>query len=788
MENMKGCLVDKYNIVIVGEAFGEKEETEGKPFVGMAGRVLDTCLDEVGIDRSKCLVTNVVMARPPYNVFSAFSDETIKKGVARLRQEIINCDPNIVIALGEQALRALTTKTGILNWRGSVITGVTGHKVIPSVHPAAVSREWVFRPMLINDLQRAKTESLFKDLRITPRNLIVAYKFEEAMEYLKRIKEEATYVAFDIETESEQITCIGFSPSYRDSDGHQWAVCIPFWFGASGSLFSKEQEVDLWGAIRAILDNDAITKYAQNGMFDVEVLRRTMGLDVQGFRLDTMLAFHTLYAELPRDLAFLVSLYTDHPYYKDEIKSPSMDEYFRYNAKDAVLTAEIAVKLEAELEECKRTEFYNTHVHALVEPLLAMQAKGVGFNYLRRNSVKKRVQEEIAVLQKRLDDEVGHPLNVNSPKQMKEWLYGELKLKVKTKKRKATGETTVAADEEAIRDLYKETGNESLKKVLDIREGQKLLSTYLEMRLDTDKRVRCSYLISGTETGRLSSRSTLRGTGTNLQNIPNGDRESRWYKISKTIKELFVPDEGMVFVNADLSQAEARVVAYISGDERLIRVFEQGGDIHRRNAANIFNIKPEEVTDDQRQLAKRVVHASNYGMGPVTFAKTAGLPAADARRLLNQYFATYPGIKRWHLNVSSKLKCARVMETPMGRKRVFFNRYDETTVKEALAFVPQSTVADIVNQALVDIHARRLEVFSLDILLQVHDSLLFQVNRDKLDDAIRLIRDCMTRPIEIGGKVLIIPVDFKTGENWGEMTSYAIPSPVIIAGSSAPES
>ncbi len=754
-------------IVIVGEAPGETEIKEGVPFAGMAGRILDQCLEEAGIKRNDCFITNIMLTRPEGNDFGKFYVDKFRKtakpelqeGIRRLHAEIKAINPNIVIALGSEALQALTWEKGISDWRGSVIDGITGHKVLPTYHPAAIGREWTFRPAVVCDLKRALKESQYPEIRMEKRDLLVAYNYDEAIRNLQDIKENAAHVAFDIETESEQITCIGFAPSHRPN----WAVCIPFWFGSSGSLFSPDQELVLWGHIRDILESESIAKYAQNGSFDIEVLQRTMGFNIRAFVLDTMLGFHCLYAELPKALSFLVSLYTDHPYYKHQIKSPSMDTYFRYNATDACLTQEIACKIYEELVQEGKWEFYQKSVHALVEPLLYMQKTGVRFNWLRKNTIKKRVQEEIAVLQKNLNRGTGRELNVNSPKQMKEWLYGKteeggLGLKEKTKKRKDTGETTVTADDEAIEEAFRETKNDNLKRVLEIRTRQKLLSNYLEVKLDEDKRIRCSYLISGTETGRLSSRTTLRGTGTNLQNIPDGP-----------VKTLFIPDDGKTFINADLSQAEARVVAYVSGDQRLIRVFHEGGDIHKRNAANIFNVSVDAVTDNQRQLAKRVVHASNYGMGPITFSKQCGISAAEAKRLLNQYFATYPGIARWQLETAAKVKREKRLTTPMGRTRLFFNRWQDSLVKEAYAFVPQSTVADIVSQGLISLYKRKEEVPGLDILLQVHDSLLVQVPTELLKEGIALVKECMTVPVLISGKEMVIPVDTKTGKNWGEM-------------------
>lgn len=767
-----------------------------------------------------------------YGADNAPSDE-LSAAIRALELDIQRIQPNIVVCLGEHANRAVTGNRGITYWRGSVVRGRHGGKCIATIHPASIAREWTQRPAALADFRKVLRESAFPEIRRKDRQYTILYPDSNRVtkgrgevsrtgtehssvestaplcssspslrrelpptsgEVDRRVTDDgkqgstgtgfqtesrevvpgecttsicsalsviiaeldsikgAEYVAFDIETESNQITAIALSPSNRPN----WAICIPFWFGSSGSLWEAEDELILWGKIREILTDPGIGKIAHNAAYDIEFIDRVMGFKVTPLAFDTMLGMHTLYLELPKALAFAVSLYTDHPYYKGDIHSTDMEVYFRYNATDACLTMEIATKLMQELKEEGLWEFYNGYVHSLVEPLLAMSKKGVRFDYLKKNSIKKRLQEEVAVLQKQLDAAVGRPINTNSPKQMKEWLYNELKYKAKTKKSKLTGEEAVTADNEALEELYKEHQNEALLKVLKIREKNKVISTYLEVKLDEDKRIRCSYNITGTETGRLSSSATACGTGTNLQNVPAGP-----------VKTLFLPDEGYTLINADLSQAEARVVAYLANESRLIRVFEEGGDIHRKNASNIFRVPEANVTDEQRQLAKRVVHASNYGMGPITFAKQCGIPASEAKRLLNQYFATYPGIANWQLDIASQLRNKRYLVTPFGRKRVFFNRFNDSLTKEGFAYIPQSTVADIVGQALVCAHQKGIE-----LLLQVHDSLLVQAPTGEVDQVCRMLKECLTVPLEINGKILVIPVDVKIGQNWNDMEKW----------------
>lgn len=750
---------EKAKIMIIGEAWGAAEEKAKAPFKGMAGKVLDGILEEVGIPRGMCRITNVVHRRPPGNNFGVFYDKKSGKKVPtpelaeayeRLKNEIASCQPNVIVPLGNEAMKAVAGLNGIMDWRGSTLSTSLG-KVIPTIHPAAIYRKWTLRPASVSDFTRIAEQSEFPEVKETERTLIINPTFEEVLHEIEEA-EKAKAVAFDIEVESEQITCIGLSHRLHR------AICIPFWWGASGSFFSEDQESQIWDALRGLLESkEGSVKVAHNGAYDIEYLYTTVGIFPKlGF--DTMLGFHTLYSELPKSLGFLVSLYTDHPFYKYQRKTDSMSEYFKYNATDACLTLECYYAIDRELNESGLKPFYLNFVHSLIEPLLGMQLRGVRFDSEKRNRLRKQFREKISRLQIELEELVGHPLNVGSHQQMTKWLYKELKLPKKYKKDRQTGRRSLTANEEALNELkIKAEGKakEALKKVLEIRERNKILSTYLNVKLDSDKRLRCSYLVTGTETGRLSSRKTARGTGNNLQNIPAG-----------VVKELLIADEGKTLINADLSQAEARVVAYVSGEERLRELFESGGDIHRRNAANIYGIKEEEVNSEQRDLAKRVVHASNYGMGPRTFARTAGIPESEAKRLLNQYFAQYPRLKRWHLQVASDLKKFRRLTTPLGRTRIFFNRWSESLTKEGLAYIPQATVADIVNQGLVRLHDEGFE-----ILLQVHDSIVVQCDdtKEKIRHTVKRMRKAMTEPVVLNGKVMTIPVEFKIGYNWNDM-------------------
>ena len=295
----------------------------------------------------------------------------------------------------------------------------------------------------------------------------------------------------------------------------------------------------------------------------------------------------------------------------------------------------------------------------------------------------------------------------------------------------------------------------ALKQVIELRGNLKLLSTYYEAPISSDGRIRCGYKIHGTITGRLSSAKYWDDTGTNLQNIPPEARK------------CFLPDEGHVFIEADLSQAEARVVAYLAEDETLIRLFTEGGDIHKKVASLMFRKLVEDVTKAERKNAKKCVHALNYDMRAPTFAQQSGISLAEAKRCRALYFATFPKLDIWHREVAYRLTKSRTMCTPFGRKRLFLGQYSETLVKEALAFVPQSTVGDITTRGVRLLHDSLPTGASL--ALTVHDSITVDCAPEQVEEVIGLMQGALTYPLAINGRTCVIPIDFKVGSNWGDM-------------------
>ena len=747
-------------IMFVGEAPGREEEIQGIPFVGGSGKVLNQLLSQALIIRSECFLTNVMHDRPINNNFGQFYEDKARRipskflleGYARLKGEIQKICPNVIVAVGSEALKALTGLKGITKRRGSILSCTltdTYYKVIPIIHPAAIMRMWEWAPLTLLDLERIKEEAKSPTHEFTPR---LYHKIETISRLKAEVKKalKAEYLSFDIETCNNQISCIGFATSST------YAFVVPIHMFET-STWSATDEKIVWKLINKLLES-ALKKIGQNANFDMFFINTTTGISVKNLWLDTMSAFHCVYPELPKGLDTLCSIYTDQPYYKDTIKT----DYYKYNALDCMITYECAMKIKEELIEFRTWGFYRNVVHPMLNILLHMELKGLRVDIKKKDLAAASMSEELKLLQAKMEKAIGHELNVNSSKQMIEFLYTELGMPVQYHKHYGAGETTPTANAKALNKLAKLYPSAVFDYILTIRDRRKILSTYLTAKVDEDKRIRCSYILYGTKSGRLASRMSRFGTGMQMQNVPKG-----------LCREIIIPDEGYMFVSADLSQAEMRVVAWLANDTMLIDIFESGKDVFNQVASAVFSIPVEHVTFEQRDLAKHLCHASNYGMGPGTFSEISGLSFADSKEKLNMYHINFPRIRMWQMEIEARLRKVRMLETPMGRKRVFFGRWNSALIRDAYSYIPQSTVSDVILMGMIELD-RRLEK-DCNILLNIHDEIVIQIPdlpglKTWIPKIKELMVECMTIPIQINDRILKIPVNTKHGNNWNEVS------------------
>lgn len=467
-----------------------------------------------------------------------------------------------------------------------------------------------------------------------------------------------------------------------------------------------------------------------------------------------------------------------------ETLNPGKLLFYLYNGKDAYVTREIR-----DVQHKDLIEFGTYHVfeHEMkLQPLLMhMTRTGWLVDVAEIKRMRENILTEINNLQKLLDVGAGKAINVKSP-DVKWLLYEKLKLPVT----KRTATDNPSADKYVIAELAQKTQNPLLLAILEIRSRRDDIERYLDVRLDADNCWRALFDPTGTRTGRLASRANIYGTGNNLQNIPS------------RLRRIFVARGGKVLFYADLSQAEARVVAYLARCSALIELFESGADIHSRNAARFFNLnltdaEIKEKYDALRYAAKRIVHGSNYGMQVDRLIQSAN---DDARRhgqphRLNykvaktgqdMYFLVYPEIKDifWR-EIRDNLYQTRTLNTPFGRKRQFFGRWDEKLLNEAYAYIPQSTIGDLTCKAMIRMWDYDKNKWDLpdgaEILVNGHDSLVGECLEKDVEVCMEKLKWALDIPLNIHGKELRIPSDFKIGYNWSEYDKETNPKGLMKA-------
>jgi len=766
------CLPDgllESKIAFIGEAPGQIEERLGRGFTGSSGQLLFKIAANAGIIRADVYCTNVVKERPRDNDISQFI--TIRNGRATytkeyteyeeyLYEELSKVKANVLVAVGNIALYALTRKTAITKYRGSILQMVgTGRKVIPIIHPAAALRQYIYTHIISVDMRRIAEESHFPDIRLPHRNIRIRPSFLDTIQFLKMCQE-SSMVAFDIEVMREEVSCISFASGPYD------VISIPF-ISEGRDYFTPEQEVEVWRLISSILGDESVVKVGQNLAFDTAFLFQRLGIITRNVE-DTMIGQAICYPDFPKGLDFITSVHTREPYYKDEGKKwfklgGSEEDFWVYNAKDSAVCIEAMPKIMQDLEVIGNTEVYKQQ-RLLIQPLTYMQIRGIKVDAVGLKEASEDADRQIIDLTQQLHKVAGQDINPQSPKQLVEYFYN--KKGEKPYYDRKTHSPTV--DKDALKRLARK-GHEEARLMLELRRLNKLKGTYLDVTLDRDGRLRCSFNPVGTESGRLSSSETIFGTGTNMQNLP------------EEFRKFLITDDDCMMYNMDLSQAENRVVAYIAPEPAMIKAFEDGIDIHKQTAGLIFGKPLEEISDElgscsigggnfsERFWGKKANHGLNYDLGYKTFAFYYEIPEGDAKFIVDRYHTAYPGIRRYHAWIRCMLGKGRTIENCFGRRRVFLDRWGDSLFKSAYSFIPQSTVADKINRhGLLYIYYKP-EIFGpVDLLLQVHDSIVFQMNYKRYSweqqaDCLIKIKNSLEQPLSWKGTSFKIPVGCEVG-------------------------
>jgi uracil-DNA glycosylase len=790
-------------IMLVGEAFGEQEERSGEPFVGASGQLLNAMLHEAGIMRSECYCTNVVNARPPGNdlghwIAAKKKDITFKHvefhsryvlpqivdGAARLCREIALVQPNIIVALGNTPLWALTGATGIMKWRGSQLKTPGGTKLIPVIHPAAILRQWELRQASVQDLKRVAKEASTREysnepkwnFRLRPNLPLVLSTLQDLRTRLDA--QEDLWVDFDLETRAGHTACAGISWSRED------ALCIPLMCVESKEgYWTVEEEAEVVFALYQLLTHPNVKVRGQNLLYDAQYTWRHWHF-VPRVVQDTMISHHTLFAGLPKRLDYQASLYCDHyVYWKDDgktwTKDVGEDQLWSYNCVDCVRTREVGEIELASIESLGLGEV-EAFQQKLFWPVLKAMQLGVRIDTKARAGFALELQEEMTKREQFFLNVLGHPLNPRSPLQMTKLFYNDLGIPPIMSRAKKGVPAHVTCDDEALKKIMarEPLSRPIIRAIQEFRSLGVFLSTFVLAPLDTDGRMRCSYNICGAETYRFNSSKNAFGSGTNLQNIPKGSEEDGL--TLPNVRKLFIPDPGFTFFDMDLDRADLQVVVWEANDAELKAALRMGVDMHLLNAYTLAqrSLPPlEELVEGhprypdhripykkERQLAKSFIHGTNYGGGARTMAVAAGVSVAQAERFQRIYFGRYPGLKAWHERTENQLRTHRFVENKFGYRRYYFDRVDGL-LPEALAWIPQSTVANYIDRVWMNIFEN---VPRVQVLLQVHDSICGQFPTHLRGELVPAMKREAAKVVVPYDDPLTIPVGVKVSEvSWG---------------------
>ncbi len=521
---------------------------------------------------------------------------------------------------------------------------------------------------------------------------------------------------------------------------------------------------------KPVFESKNSDKIGQNIKFDLLMLDR-YGITVQGRLFDTMVAHYLLNPELRHGMDYMAETVLNYRTIHIEeligakgknqltMDRVPLDKIAEYAAEDADITLQLHAVLAQKIGENHLEHLLYDIEMPLVRVLAKMEKNGVLIDDFALAQSSQTMTAALTKIEREIKQMAGYNINVGSPKQVGELLFDRLKIAEKAKKTK-TGQ--YVTDEETLESLRQK--HPIVAKILDYRGLKKLLSTYIDalpaLINPTTGKVHTSFNQTVTATGRLSS------SNPNLQNIPIRDEQG------KEIRRAFIAEQGCLFLSADYSQVELRIMAHLSGDKRMIAAFENDHDIHAATAANIYKVPLESVTSEMRRKAKTANFGIIYGISAFGLAERLGIPRSEAKELIDSYFATFPEVRTYIDEAVATARKNGFVETLLHRKRYLPDIASHNATVRAFAErnavnAPiQGTAADIIKIAMVRIDERlEREGLKTQMILQVHDELNFNVPLDELERVQTLVREEME-----GAYQLRVPlkVDIGTGHNWLE--------------------
>jgi DNA polymerase-1 len=618
---------------------------------------------------------------------------------------------------------------------------------------------------------------LFKDLEFTrflqeisPEHTKekVSYRIVESEKQLASLVSELAETGeFALDTETTDLNpidadLVGISLSHQEKEAYYVSVGHTDKKGNLDLKFTIEH-------LKRVLENEKIKKIGHNLKYDLEVLRRC-GIELRGLGFDTMVASYLLNPSFRQhNLNYLALEHLDHSMIPitDLIGSGKKQKNFAqvpikdacdYSCEDVDFTLRLKEVFSPKLSLLSLEKLFYEVELPLIDVLAEMEMVGVSIDSAYLKELSQQAEGQMEGLTRKIYDLAGREFNINSPQQLSQVLFEDLKLPSVRRTAKRTGFST---DIGVLETLAKEHPLPAI--LLEYRQLSKLKFTYIDalpkLVNPRTKRIHTSFNQTVTATGRLSS------SDPNLQNIPIRT------ELGKNIRKAFVPkNQNFLLLSADYSQVELRILAHFSQDHTLINSFKKGEDIHSRTAGEVYGVRIDRVTPEQRAIAKTTNFAIIYGVSAYGLSQQTDMTVQEAAAFIDVYFKRYPRVKEYIQQMIELAREQGFVTTLMGRRRYIpeinsSNRQKREFAERTAINTPiQGSAADLIKVVMIGIH-QELKKRKSRMILQVHDELVFEVHKDELDEIREMVKDKMENTVDLE---VPVRVDIGVGHNWLE--------------------